>query len=152
MTYTKKTIDELLEEPVSEEGILVDVQGFVSSVSFATLHDTPEITFALHSADPHSRNIKGSRSYVLIRFHPQENEISLVASALRAQEIIAQEIRIEGTYKRESKNKIVTMDRISLGTGYMAETEYGNGKLQWKWLTQHYFTSENKSSKIVEPK
>ncbi len=147
MTYQQKTINELLEKTDSNEGTFVDVQGYVSSVFIATLHDTPEITFSLHAAAINSGNIKGSRTYILVKFHPPENEIALAASALRTQEILSQGIRICGTYKLESKNKIIIMDLGTLGTGYHRKSDF-----QFECLTKYNFTSEERSSHIVEPK
>ncbi len=146
MTYTKKEISDLVIKETEE--MIIDIQGFPSSAVLGVLYEKPEISFVLHEGNPNDQNFStnSSRTYILITFKPQENQITQVTSILQAQTKLAEPIRIEGLYKIENGNKIVYAHTLSTGAGH-----YRTNKNELKWITVYHFVSEEKVSRIVEP-
>ena len=145
MTYTEKTIDELLKEPLPEERKLVLVKGQISTPHCVTIHDLQEIGFALHFYDPHQRrsNAEKNAKYVLITFRPQENEVAQVLAALASQHDFENYVRVMGEYYSHNENKFIIGHEIRIKNLYFGSKQLEEG-------SKYTFTAEGQTRRIVE--
>ncbi len=115
------------------ENKLVMFEGKIGGLAFDRMIDKPKIAFTVHEmrADP---ELTRTHSFIIVRFHPPENETAEIYAALESMKLIDKKVKIEGTYIKENKNRFIIADQLYL-------ENYG---------CKYHFTSEDKTRRIVE--